>query len=267
MQSTKFIEVGKEAKYQYHNITDALNASDRDANISIILHEGIYNEALDLPANICLIGVDVNKCIVQNSSGVYKEATIKCIGDFNIQNITFNMLMPEKSKWMPTYDYNNVLETFPGYTMHIIDGPTRNEKQSIGVVRNCIFYSEAFPCVGMGLRNNQTVMFSDCVFERQIKDDIYNKSDYNAAFFCHASNKKDDLNASLILNNCRFVGKGTLALLIEGRLPGGKGMTITSIDCTYQSDIGDKDKAIKWYKGRSKLNKASHGNNIKILNV
>lgn len=93
------------------------------------------------------------------------------------------------------------------FSSTIIDGPVRNPRQSIAIIRNCRFYSETFPCVGMGLRNNQIVKFDDCYFERVIKDEIYNHKNYNAAFFCHASNKKNDLNSELILNNCQFVGK------------------------------------------------------------
>lgn len=51
-----------------------------------------------------------------------------------------------------------------------------------------------------------------------------------------------------------------------GNLPGGKGMSITSIDCKYESDIETCQKSVKWIKGKTKLNPESHGNNVSLMN-
>lgn len=55
-------------------------------------------------------------------------------------------------------------------------------------------------------------------------------------------------------------------MLLGGKLPGGKGMSITSIDCKYESNIAEGQKSVKWVKGKTKLNPASHGNNVSIMN-
>ena len=68
--------------------------------------------------------------------------------------------------------------------------------------RNCKFYSESRPCVGIGLRSNYTLSFIDCSFEN---------SSGQVPFYAHEQQSNNITGQRLEIVNCSFSNKGNNA--------------------------------------------------------
>ena len=173
------------------------------------------------------------------------------------------MTLENKGDWTPTYNPNNHDTTYPGYALHI-DWYSKNpEIEQTGRITNCVFYSEAYPAVGIGLHKNQTLIFDNCEFVRNVTDDAF-KDDFVGAFLCHCSQEAYETNQNLIMKNCVCKSNYGESAYFMFNLIAGNFLTFTSINNTFYSDT--LGKVIKYQKGSSILSPLSHGNNINELN-
>lgn len=135
-------------------------SGDQTFPVTINLDEGIYEEVCYFGynhPNFSLVGVNKNACILQSKTGRYCDTPIVASGNFHIRNITSKMLVTDAPANFPNYD-GNVFTHLPGYAIHC-DGTLGLDTESISLIEDCIFYSEAFPCGGCGTDKNNTLLF------------------------------------------------------------------------------------------------------------
>lgn len=262
----KTIIVSQDNTGNYTTINEAINnAAGGD---TILIYSGVYDEVIVIPDNnVSLVGVDKDTCIIRNTTGIYKNAPIYAYGNFTLENLTVKMTLENVGNWYPTYDTNNVHDTYAGYAIHI-DHLNENEDGTIhnAKIINCNFYSEAFPAAGLGVNNNQCIEFINCTFTRNTENDIYFKDNLKCAFFAHTSNY-ECISEKLILNNCKITSKCGYAAKFLMTLTGEKEAEITAIDNTFWSDELQTGDCVEYIKGESKLNENSKGNSAQCLNI
>ena len=117
---------------------------------TLVIHEGVYNEALDIQSKIIhMKGVSRDKCVIQYDTSNYARVPLNIAGG-SFENLTIN-------------GYHKAKQTaaFPGYAIHI-DCDTL-AGQAV-VFTNCNIISENAFCVGIGLRKGAKVAFRGCNF-------------------------------------------------------------------------------------------------------
>lgn len=259
------IHVSKDGTGDYSTIMDAVrNAGDVDSPTTIILQEGVYDEIVYLgnKHNISIVGVNRDQCIIKNTSGIYANTPVMVTGNFELRNLTIRM---EEQGFFPEYT-DNVWATYPGYALHI-DGNSKNiNEKTTGRVTNCTLYSEAFPSVGMGVNQNQKIIFENCEMIRNCSKDYFKKDNWKGAFLCHSSNYNSAENQFLILRNCVIISNYGYSGNIRGNLGDSSNFTVEAINNTCYSEEMGLD-AFEYDRGESKLSKISHGNTASSLNA
>lgn len=259
------IRVAKDGTGDYSTIMDAVrNAGDIESPMTIVLQEGVYDEIVYLgnKHNISIIGVNRDQCIVKNTSGIYANTPIMVAGNFELRNITIRM---EVQDFYPEYT-DNVWATYPGYALHI-DGNSKNvDEKTTGRVVNCTMYSEAFPAVGMGVNQNQKVIFENCEMIRNCTKDIFKQDNWKGAFLCHSSNYSLAPNQRLSLRNCIIRSNYGYSGNIRGNLGDSSNFHVEAIDNTCYSEEMGLD-SFEYISGDSILAPISHGNTASILNA
>lgn len=164
----------------YTTIQAAVDAAqDYD---TIIVHPGTYNEDVNaVTANkfIKIVGVSKDLCILTHSNGNYSTPPLE-IAKGIIQNLTIKAtgttLDPGASNF--------------AYCVHI-DYDT--EANSSLVFEDCVFENDMASCVGIGLRENYTLTFKNCVFT----------SHHSASpVYCHEQQADNKSGQRLELINC-----------------------------------------------------------------
>ncbi len=255
-------------------ITDAINYFPEGGDVSIYVRNGSYTEVLnfgDRFRSVKMIGETRDGVRIQCITGKYKESPVVISGNFELENISFIMLENIFGNWKPTYDYNNVPDTFPGYALHIDGNSYDPSKQAYGLVKNCVLFSSAFPPIGMGVNKNQQVEINDCLLVRATTNPIYQRDGWGGALLCHASNTPNDTNTTLILVNSIFESNYGVALDINANTTQfpttSKAFSLKAQNnIIYSSELGI-DNNVKYQKGESILNKASCRNTASILNA
>lgn len=258
------IHVAKDGTGDYSTIMDAVrNAGDIDSPATIILQDGIYDEIVYLgnKHKISIIGVNRDQCIIKNTSGIYANAPVMVTGNFELRNLTIRM---EEQGFFPEYT-DNVWATYPGYALHI-DGNSKDvNKKTTGRVVNCTLYSEAFPAVGMGVNQNQRIIFENCEMIRNCSKDYFKKDNWKGAFLCHSSNYSSAPNQLLVLRNCVMTSNYGYSGNIRGNLGDSANFEVEAINNTCYSEEMGLD-AFEYVRGESKLSKISHSNTASSLN-
>ncbi len=264
-RKTRLIIVAKDGTGDYTTINDAVrNAGDINSHTTILLREGVYDEVVYLrnKHNISIVGINRDKCIIQNTTGQYGNTPVMINGDFELRNLTIKMF--EKG-FYPTYE-DNVFTTYPGYALHI-DGNSKNKTvQTIGRISNCTLYSEAFPAVGMGVNENQKVIFDNCELIRNTNKEYFKKDNWKGAILCHSSNYEEAPNQKLMMKDCVINSNYGKSGQIRGELGDSKSFEITMINNTCFSST-DGLNSFEYTKGESTLNGMSHGNTSLNLNA
>lgn len=251
----------------YTTINAALEKVGK-GGVTIIIEPGVYDEVIDIRnKDVVLIGTDRDKCIIQNGTGQYKNAPIYACGHFSLENLTIKMTLDDVGDWLPTYDSNNLGTTWPGYAIHIDsnNNPETNEIQ-VSRITNCVCYSEAFPAVGLGINENQRIIFDNCEFIRNAPDENYHRPNWQGAFVGHASNY-DVENQYLEIKNCIFKSNYGNAANFLMTLSGERAANLTVINNTFWSDELKTTDCVEYTKGNSILNPISHGNTASVLNA
>lgn len=259
------ITVSQDGTKDFTTIMEAVrNAGDCDNNpVTILIYEGVYDEVVYLrnKHNISLKGVNRDKCIIKNTTGQYYATPVMVNGDFTIENLTLRM---EENGFYPEYT-DNVFTTYPGYALHI-DGNSKDiSKETVGRIRNCTCYSEAFPAVGMGVNQNQTIIFENCEFVRNCTKDYFKRDNWRGAFVGHSSNYPTAPNQNLTIKDCIFKSNYGYAGNIRGELGDSSAFTLTAINNTFYSNEKGKD-CFEYTVGQSHLHPMSNGNTATNLN-
>ena len=265
----KEIVVAQDGTGDFITINSALDCSKEGDNIIIRLMPGTYKEIVDEKArgleSLTIIGSDKKECIIESDTGRYKDAPLMLNGNFFVENITVRMTLDSVGSWYPTYDGSNVADSYPGYAVHIDSPSFDSDREAHGIIKDCHIYSEAFPAVGMGLRNCQTVEFEDCSIERKIIDDTFMNENAQGAFVVHSSNNESDKNYRLVLiNNKISINKG-YALHIRGELGNKSEFQYLTLNNNIYSDELGMESCVIWGLEEQR-NPLSHGNTASNLN-
>lgn len=261
------VVVAKDGSGDFKTIQSAIDSFAKGSNVHIVLREGVYNEVINVNTkfnNFILEGVSRDLCVLTSKSGKYKDSPLLVSGNFTIRNMS--MVIQNDTSWRPTYNTEDVLNTFPGYALHI-DQPSLDEtKLNYGLVENCVLFSyDAFPAVGMGIWKNQQVEFRNCKINRWVTDDVYKNSGWQGAFFCHSSNLTGNPNQHLVLvENTIECNYGKSAHIRGGLGEPSDFETYAVNNMFFSYELGHD--SVEYEKSTSVLHPASYGNTAKNLN-
>lgn len=264
-RKTGIITVAQDGTGDYTTINDAVrNAGDIGNPTTILIREGVYDEVVYLrnKHEISLVGINRDNCIIKNTRGEYAFSPVMVNGDFEIRNLTIRM---EENGFFPTYT-DNVFATYPGYALHV-DGNSKDiTKQTIGRIVNCTLYSEAFPAVGLGINQNQKVIFENCEMIRNCTKDYFKQDNWKGALVCHSSNYSPAPNQKFVMKDCILRSNYGYSGNIRGELGDSSEFEVTAINNTCYSDEMGLN-SFEYTVGQSRLNSISHGNTSSVLNA
>lgn len=218
---------------------------------TLIIHEGIYNEALDIQTKqINMKGVSKDRCVIQYDTASYLHVPLN-IASGTYENLTIK-----------GYHKNKQVGAFPGYAIHIdCDSLTG---QAV-VFNNCNIISENAFCVGIGLRKGAKIAFRGCNFVAKKQGVMLFHDSQNAALAGQASLSIENcvLNNScegLLITQCLSAASVTNLTLRNNTVIGnGDGYCLA-----YGSYAGDGQG---WMGSHNVvLTKNSSGNNIMSFN-
>ena len=150
--------------------------------------------------------------------------------------------------------------------MHI-DGNSKDvTKQTIGRIVNCTLYSEAFPAVGMGINQNQKVIFDNCEMIRNCTKDYFKRDSWKGALVCHSSNYTPAPNQKFVMKDCVLRSNYGYSGNIRGELGDSSEFEVIAINNTCYSDEMGLN-SFEYTKGQSVLHPMSHGNTSSVLNA
>lgn len=263
-RKTGLIIVAKDGTGDYTTINEAVrNAGDIGNPTTILLREGVYDEVVYLrnKHEISIVGINRDKCVIQNTTGIYAYTPVMVNGNFELRNLTMRMLSGD---FVPNYG-DNVFAGYPGYALHV-DGESKNpDKKTVGRISNCTMYSEAFPAAGLGVNKNQTLIFENCEFVRNCTKDSYKRDNWQGSLVCHSSNVPLSPNQNFYMKDCVLRSNYGSSGQIRGDVGDSANFTITAINNTCYSDetgLGN----FTYNKGQSTLSPMSHGNTASVLN-
>lgn len=277
-ERTNYIVVSQDGSGDYTTISEAVSAVP-DSNsewVTIFIKNGIYEEVVinNTKQYIHYFGESRDGVIWLNKTGMYNKAPLLTDGDQIIENITFMMLDDDApSTWTPGTSRTDEDTMLPGYALHIDNGRPSSAVLSTLTVRNCKMYSVAFPAVGMGLHRNQTVIFENCEFVREISKDEYLNNNYQGAFLCHDTTTNLTVNQNLIMKDCVCKCSKTSSMHLKFEYTDPSEVTTTFINNTLWCDETEQPTLTATWHNTSnpdavaKLHGMSHGNNNTELNA
>lgn len=173
---------------QYEEIQDALDALTTDY-ATIIVHpkdtpysrfslmrrlSGSYPwTGLTTVKHISIIGIDKEKCVIQDDSGNYDTPPAEIATNGIIKNLRF----------IATHDDSDGTETTGSYAVHVDNRPADVNGMKL-IFENCDFVSYQMSAVGLGLYRNQDILFDSCNFESHTDPTWKPNENYNSAYFC-----------------------------------------------------------------------------------
>ena len=253
-----FLVVGKSGG-DYASIQDAIdNAYDTPSNpVTIIIKPGVYHEyIISVGRNISLVGVDKETCIIRNDSGDYYKAPLKISGNGYVSNLTF----------LATHD-DNIKCKIPSYAVQC-------DSEGAGKLTfyNCKLVSNQNSAVGIGMHQDQTIIFDKCEF---IKNSIYGCG----SFYCHNDVTSNITNQHLVIKDCHITTSSGVAMRIDDANMYNGG-TNSSMDISFYNNILHSEEKeelnVVYFRdisinggicGQIKLNADSFGNNVSSLNA
>ena len=261
--------VDKSGCGDFTNINEAVDWIPNGSIVTITLKKGVYEEVVNINARFeefTMIGESKYECIIINRTGIYKNSPFLVSGNFHLKNLTFMMTLENVNGWYPTYDTSNgILDTYPGYALHIDWSSYNPNELTYGLVENCYLYSEAFPAVGMGTNGNQTVEFLNCELVRNCLDERFKFVNHQGAILCHSSNGSNDPNQLLKITNCYLESNYGRSAHVRGDCGNGYDFTFESVNSIYYSKEEGYD-SFEYWKDDSHLSPNSCGNSVTMLN-
>lgn len=248
---------------EYESIVDAvvdIKSKKYYKDITLVVLPGEYEEIVDLRENtninILFLNKDDTKLI--DNSGSYLNSPLMVSGQNHIRNAKIvadhieGVEIPQPYSYALHFDY-------------LGEGTT--------VFEDCTFESYQNSAVGIGMHENQTLIFKNC--------DFYSDSEYDGGtFYIHNSTESGIKNQKVILIDCNIIAEKGLALKIDDANIGsgdglGNQMEMEFINCNFISNTLGEDcyqfthTAIgeSTLSGNIKLSPKSYGNNLDVLNA
>lgn len=160
-----------------------------------------------VPRWISIVGIDKARTIVQSDTGEYESPPAEVVTNGLLKNIIFRM----------TNDCPDTTPAKGGYAVHF----DCNTPDNVGfdlLVEDCDFESATGPAVGIGVHENERLVFRHCRFYNTASaaykpnNDYQNLADYGCAF-AHTSLRADAQNMRITFEGCVGVCKeGTKSL-------------------------------------------------------
>lgn len=169
----------------YATIQSAVDAS-KDGD-TITIYPGTYREAVDARTKLVnLVGVSKKLCILEYPNGAYSKPPLE-IAKGSVTNLTIRATAQTKISD----------EVAKAYAVHI------DFEQQFGYdlkFENVHFINEDYQTLGIGLRNNSSLEFVNCVIE---------SSNHNA-FYCHSQpNSTAGAGQNLLVKNCTIINNSS----------------------------------------------------------
>ena len=217
---------------------------------TLIIHEGVYNEALDIQSKVVnMRGVSKERCVLQFDTSNYSRVPLNIAGG-TFENLTIN-------------GYHKLKQTAPfaGYAIHIDCDTLAGQAVTFS---NCNIISENAFCVGIGLRRGARITFRGCNFTAKKQGAILFHDSQTAALAG---------SASLTLDGCVINNTAPGLIITQCLSPA----SMTNLTLRNNTVIGNGDGYCLAYgsagmgqgwMGASNvvLTKNSVGNNIKSFN-
>jgi hypothetical protein len=145
---------------------------------------------------ISMIGVDKKNCVVRSDSGDYKAPCAEILINGLLANLTFVM----------TNDDQTATAEKGGYCLHIDFEPTPAAPCNM-VIENCDFEDASGPCLGIGLRQNNTLTIRNCNFHTTLPANYAPHSGYRNLYtygclFAHTSSGATTQGQRIVIDNC-----------------------------------------------------------------
>ena len=243
----------------YVCIQDAVDDVDDSSSnpVTIIIRPGIYKEHLSLIGrDLSLVGMDRDTCIIQDDSGDYYKAPLTISGNAFISNLTF----------ISTHD-NGTTYKIPSYAVHC-------DSAGAGLLTfsNCKLTSYQNSAIGIGMQQNQTLVFADCEFRK-------NASYNGGSFYCHNDQFSNVLNQHLIIKIFNITTNLGYAMKIDDANTYNGGTNSPMDIALYNNVLYSDEKGVSdivlfrdaplngGISGQIKLVQDSSGNNISSLNA
>jgi len=217
---------------------------------TLILHEGIYNEALDLRGKIInMRGTARDACVLQYDTADYARVPLNIAGG-TFENMTIK-------------GYHRAAKSgaFSGYAIHIDSDTLAGQSVNFN---NCNIISENAFCAGIGLRRGAKIAFRGCNFTAKKQ---------GLMLFHDSQTPSLAGNASISIENC-VINNSAESLVISQCISNASTTSITFRNNTVFG-IGDGGCLAYGSAGTGNgwmgasnviLTKNSSGNNIKSFN-
>ena len=175
------------------------------------------------PRWISIVGIDKANTVVQSDTGEYESPPAEIVANGIIRNITFRM----------TNEHPDATPLKGGYAVHF-DCSTPDSEGFNLLVEDCDFESATGPAVGIGVHENERLVFRHCRFtstaraDYQPNDTYKNLADYGCAF-AHSSLRSDAQNMRISFEHCVGIcAEGTKSLWL------GKAGEYTAEKCFFE---------------------------------
>lgn len=169
----------------YATIQSAVDAS-KDGD-TITIYPGTYREAVDARTKLVnLVGVSKKLCVLEYPNGAYSKPPLE-IAKGSVTNLTIRATSQAKVSG----------EVAKAYAVHI------DFKEQLGYdlkFENVHFINEDYQTLGIGLRNNSSLEFVNCVIE----------SGNHNAFYCHSQPDPTAADGqNLLVKNCTIINNSS----------------------------------------------------------
>lgn len=240
--------VARDGSGNFTTITQAVMSVPSGS--TLIIHEGIYNEALDLRGKIInMRGTSRDACVLQYDTADYVRVPLNIAGG-TFENMTIK-------------GYHRAAKSgaFSGYAIHIDSDTLAGQAVNFN---NCNIISENAFCVGIGLRRGARIAFRGCNFTARKQ---------GMMLFHDSQTPSLAGNASISVENC-VINNSTESLVISQCISNASTTTLTFRNNTV---IGVGDGGCLAYGSAGNGNgwmgasnvilaKGSEGNNIMSFN-
>jgi len=218
VQQKSSLIIGVGFKCDFNTIQSAIDFARVYAprKVTLLLKDSQYEEALQLVGNTNISMIGENQTVIINKTGDYYTPPMNYSGEGYFENITF----------INNHD-TSATYTIPGYALHC-DSPGAGTTK----FKNCTFISKQNSSVGIGMQQDQTLIFENCEFYKQDTGSPYN----GGSLYCHNDQFSNVINQHLIIKNCYISSDLGLAMKIDdaNTCTGG---TDSPMDISFQNNI------------------------------
>lgn len=159
----KRFTVRQDSLGDFSSISEAVNAVPSGS--TLIIYEGVYNEHIDIIGKtINLEGRSRDNCIIQyNGSNYFEPPLFTAAG--RVSNLTLYSCADKNGDWIhqppAVIDPDIPASKYKEYSLHVEQDYLSGRELAF---ENCLFVSDKSHCVGMGLRKDCEVSFTNCEF-------------------------------------------------------------------------------------------------------